>query len=749
MDLWSVLLALTAVLAAAGAAIIDLKQALAEMGLSKYHDKLASEEIHDASSVSLITEADLKELGIPLGPRRKLLAWGAKLRDEREEGEEEEGLLADEVGSALADGIHRFLTEEDTLQRIAEMMMAQQQQVAHRRTNTDSTDSSSDPGAVTSLWVKNELGAVAFGPEADARLRRGAAAKRLAASGGITLAGDDAECDQDAAGTLRFQGGAFSACNGASWVPFADEAAVAVDAKVEALRTEHHASLPGRVVQSWSKEQDSGGFCATGDSAENIKGAIGDGGDLDIVATGGNTLHVWINGGVIDNHGGRHGGRNNRFGQAGVRIVQGSVITDYIGGGFPPNIGEYQIGTAMATHEISGTGPQDVKIKALVRTNGVVNQDGGTQTAPNQICWRIDPNGVDYGIMHYLAFEQQQLLPPKGQCAGGDAVEYVDEGGTRYKAHVFRSTGALVCNGEVRAVDILLVGGGGGGGGFHGGGGGGGGVVDARDVVLQEEGAGPIARHAVVVGVGGIGGGTTSSADDAATNGGDTTFVGLTAVGGGHGGHFNSGHGADGGSGGGAAAYSPSLKGASTQGEPELSDQAASAGDEYAATSHGEAGGQTTYDACSSYAASGGGGAGAAAGDASGCGATAGGQGLQVSWVTPQALGQEADDPSLAYFWAGGGGGGNHRIALGDAGGGGNGGGGGGGATNGAGQGDAGTKGFTGKGKGAEAGVTSKGGAGGTNTGGGGGGTGTNASGGAGGSGIAVVRYPVTRETTE
>ena len=51
----------------------DVASWLAQLGLGKYADDFAAHEVDLASLVHL-TEHDLKEIGLPLGPRRKVLA---------------------------------------------------------------------------------------------------------------------------------------------------------------------------------------------------------------------------------------------------------------------------------------------------------------------------------------------------------------------------------------------------------------------------------------------------------------------------------------------------------------------------------------------------------------------------------------------------------------------------------------------------------------------------------------------------
>ena len=52
---------------------IDIERWLDNLGLSKYADVFAENEI-DLDAVVLLSEEDFKELGLPMGPRRKILA---------------------------------------------------------------------------------------------------------------------------------------------------------------------------------------------------------------------------------------------------------------------------------------------------------------------------------------------------------------------------------------------------------------------------------------------------------------------------------------------------------------------------------------------------------------------------------------------------------------------------------------------------------------------------------------------------
>ena len=136
-----------------------------------------------------------------------------------------------------------------------------------------------------------------------------------------------------------------------------------------------------------------------------------------------------------------------------------------------------------------------------------------------------------------------------------------------YVTHVFRSSGSfsLIHGATLEISSLLLVGGGGGCayGTYHGGGGGAGGLVLASSRTAR---AGE--TYEVVVGMGGSGAGSMAGRP---SNGGDTSAFGLKAIGGGHGGGYDSGasgsgyYGADGGSAGGNMAYHTASPASSTQ----------------------------------------------------------------------------------------------------------------------------------------------------------------------------------------
>src|SRR5436305_2035013 len=62
-------------------AVADIAEWLVGLGLRKYAAVFAEQEI-DLDLVRLLTEADVRELGLPIGPRRKLLQAIAVLRGE-------------------------------------------------------------------------------------------------------------------------------------------------------------------------------------------------------------------------------------------------------------------------------------------------------------------------------------------------------------------------------------------------------------------------------------------------------------------------------------------------------------------------------------------------------------------------------------------------------------------------------------------------------------------------------------------
>lgn len=274
--------------------------------------------------------------------------------------------------------------------------------------------------------------------------------------------------------------------------------------------------------------------------------------------------------------------------------------------------------------------------------------------------------------------------------------------------------------GLTATVDVLLVAGGGGGGMDMGGGGGAGGVLYTTSSITHGN------TYAVVVGAGGAGARARDVASERGANGANSTFNGLTAIGGGGGASFhdNSSYPAgSGGSGGGASggAQSPSGGSGGAGGYGGGAAGTGTAGQGYAGS----------FGIWAWYPGGGGG-----AGGAGSTNPANGGPGICYPTMSP-------------YYFGGGGGGSGYAVGQGGTGGIG---GGGGGAL-----GDTGVAGKGGQGGGSalNAGVNGSrglggswanvpGGSAGANTGGGGGGGShynSNNAGGAGGSGIVIIRY--------
>jgi hypothetical protein len=266
-------------------------------------------------------------------------------------------------------------------------------------------------------------------------------------------------------------------------------------------------------------------------------------------------------------------------------------------------------------------------------------------------------------------------------ASGGTITNYTANGsnginGILYRVHSYLNVGNssfIVSDaGSDSLVDYLIVAGGGGGGSGTGGGGGAGGV---------RTGSSAISVNSFTVSVGNGGGGGSSSQQS--QNGTNSSFLGLTAIGGGRGG-------------GNMPIYASFSGGSGGGGSELLSGGSGTAG-------QGNNGGMATNWSPPHYGTGGGGGAGAVGGNGNTLAAGNGGNGVQSS-ITGTAL-----------FYGGGGGGGSYNggtLGIGGLGGG--------GATP-AGNGQ-------------------------PNTGGGGGGQCNNSSAaaGSGGSGIVIIRYPLS-----
>lgn len=332
--------------------------------------------------------------------------------------------------------------------------------------------------------------------------------------------------------------------------------------------------------------------------------------------------------------------------------------------------------------------------------NGFQSMDAGKWTGTSAITKIVLTGDLGNNFVAFSTFmlygiadsATASVTKPSGR--GGDIVQ--NDG--NYWYHAFLADGTFTLN-TPKQVEAVVIAGGGGGGGHglndKGGAGGGAGGVVYRSLYLDK------GTYAVTVGAGGSGGGTVNTeAGTKGGTGGNSTFAGLTALGGGGGAGGWAGSGSDhtGATGGSA--------GGSTKGGSSASGTAGQ-GNDGAVCDIGSVIGIDN--------GSGGGGAGSAGYVAS---TTTGGQGGlgTTAWAQWASATNTGNSSSLTY--AGGGGGG---VYTGTAGSGGAGGGGAGGAT----------------------GASGVGGS--TNTGGGGGGAGGGANaaraGSAGGSGIVLIRY--------
>jgi hypothetical protein len=155
-------------------------------------------------------------------------------------------------------------------------------------------------------------------------------------------------------------------------------------------------------------------------------------------------------------------------------------------------------------------------------------------------------------------FELNEALFAPTVATGGVEATHTSFGVT-YKTHTFpvgTSTFAVASIGTEPTARFIMVGGGGAGAARHGGGGGAGGFIEGALTLTP-------GNYTVVVGAGGAG----KFADQQGNDGGNTTFNGLTSLGGGGGGSWDNGqrNGRPGGSGGGGSEVAPGAGGAATQ----------------------------------------------------------------------------------------------------------------------------------------------------------------------------------------
>jgi uncharacterized protein YjdB len=342
------------------------------------------------------------------------------------------------------------------------------------------------------------------------------------------------------------------------------------------------------------------------------------------------------------------------------------------------------------TTVLSTTGPTIVCVNSTITLANATTGGVGTWSSSENSIATVNPNtGVVTGV-----------------GAGGDVViSYTFPTAVNCPATYNVSVKAVLPItgvGATAKMEILMVAGGGGGGADMGGGGGGGGVIYNSEVYIADSNT----PFSIVIGDGGVG--TPAGTTLRGTNGSNTTFYGLTAIGGGGGAtgyNFNTSPAGNGGSGGGASGGGTPANG--NGGAP---------GNGTAGQGFNGADGKNTW-----YPGGGGG-----AGGVGVSSPATGGPGIQYA-ISP-------------YFWGGGGGGSGYSLDGGDGGIGGGGGGAVGVTTGGLGI----NNGLAGGGGSRNSQTNKPGGNAGANTGGGGGGGShfnSNNKGGNGGSGIVIIKY--------
>jgi hypothetical protein len=152
-----------------------------------------------------------------------------------------------------------------------------------------------------------------------------------------------------------------------------------------------------------------------------------------------------------------------------------------------------------------------VKTNATEPTNPVVGQ-----------LWTDSNNGIVKSWNGTKWLDCSNLF----KCTGGIETSY-ESGGVTYKVHKFTTSGVLEVTGSGK-VDVLVVGGGGGGGNHAApGGGGAGGLIYKTSLSLIS------GSHTVTIGAGGGGSDRVNNATSIGSKGGNSSFYGLTALGGG------------------------------------------------------------------------------------------------------------------------------------------------------------------------------------------------------------------------
>ena len=298
--------------------------------------------------------------------------------------------------------------------------------------------------------------------------------------------------------------------------------------------------------------------------------------------------------------------------------------------------------------------------------------------------WGLIPSSPSTGaniFMYYGNNSANSMSHNTWMVDIGGIISYLNG----YRIHAFKDSGTYYKY-HNRSVEVLVIAGGGGGGYRHGAGGGAGGLIYQQSFNITE-------NTTVIVGIGGSG--STSSTPNQ-QNGDNSTFLSLTAVGGGRGGQWDGlMTGSSGGSGGGSCSVT-NVAGTFGQGNS----------------------GGNGYNGTSPYNWGGGGGSGQIGGNGTSTAHGNGGDGIYYGDKFGDIYGENG-------WFAGGGGGGGHDPTA--------------------------TQGYGGNGGGGDGGipsVNSPGQDGIVNTGAGGGGASTssggNSRGGNGGSGIVLIRYPTT-----
>ncbi len=407
-------------------------------------------------------------------------------------------------------------------------------------------------------------------------------------------------------------------------------------------------------------------------------------------------------------------------------------------------------GSAIAGYKVEyAVSPYSTWSTAVASTSSTSHTVTGLTNGTN---YKFRVTGTNQFVTGPTSELSSAVSPTAFSATGGTITTYTSSG-VNYKVHTFTSSGTLTVVSGYTNVDFLIVAGGGAGGYSLGGGGGGGGVISGTNYTLTEN-----ADLTITIGAGATGPTSSNNVNDGNDSQIQGTGINFKAHGGGGGGGYNgSTPGNSGGSGGGQGwnnARDPtSAKYYDTNGT--LQDMPSSGQYTMSTSSgtvvvYGNKGGEHG----GGYVPSAGGGAGQVGGgtDENNKNHQAhGGDGIQIAWTTPQALGVTGGNHGIAdtvgFYWGGGGGANSHANTAGS----GDGGKGGGGAgkrrfnTNPS----WGIQGVARSGGYAQPSLSNvpsdgSGGDGGTNTGGGGGGGDYSTSpsyGGAGGSGIVVIRY--------